>query len=160
MKRLLLVALLAFRAFASDENEINAANVVALMNDYRAEAGLPPLRIDPSLTAAAEARMREMTDGEWWGHEAPDGTPPFAFIPVDYEYAFAAENLAAGFDTAGLLVSAWMESRGHRANIMGVQYADCGIAIIEGSTKGRASGKSIVVMFGRRKVPMMTVKRP
>ena len=160
MKKLLLVTLLAFRAFASDENEINTANVAARMNDYRAEAGLPPLRVDPSLTAAAEARMREMADGEWWGHQAPDGTPPFAAIPIDYDYAFAAENLAAGFDTVGLLVQSWMESPGHRANIMGAQYADCGIAILDGSTQGPALGKSIVVLFGRRKVSMVTVKRP
>jgi uncharacterized protein YkwD len=158
MKKLLLVALLAFRALASDANEIDAANVTALMNAYRADAGLPPLRIDPSLTAAAEARMREMADGEWWAHQAPDGTPPFAFIPVEYDYAFAAENLAAGFETAGLLVQSWMESPGHRANIMGVQYADCGIAVIEGSTKGPALGKSIVVLFGRRKVQMVSAK--
>lgn len=152
MKRLLLVAFLALRAFASDRNEITAANVTALMNAYRADAGLPPLRVDPSLTAAAEARMREMADGEWWAHEAPDGTLPFAFIPVDYDYAFAAENLAAGFDTAGLLVSSWMESAGHRANILGARYADCGIAVMEGSTRGPALGKSVVVLFGRRKV--------
>ena len=158
MKKLLLVALLAFRALASDETEINAANVAVLMNAYRADAGLPPLRIDPSLTAAAEARMREMADGEWWGHQAPDGTPPFVHIPIDYDYAFAAENLAAGFETAGLLVQSWMESPGHRANIMGVQYADCGIAVIEGSTKGPAMGKSIVVLFGRRKVQMVSAK--
>lgn len=151
MKKLLLIALLAFPTFALGETEINAANVTALMNAYRADAGLPPLYIDPSLTAAAEARMRDMADGEWWGHHAPDGTPPFAFIPVEYDYAFAAENLAAGFETAGLLVSSWMESAGHRANIMGVQYADCGIAILEGSTKGPAMGKSVVVLFGRRR---------
>ena len=160
MKRLLLAALFAFRAFASDANEITAANVTALMNEYRADAGLPPLRIDPSLTRAAEARMRDMAEGEWWSHESPDGTPPFAHIPVDYDYSFAAENLAAGFDTAGLLVLSWMESPGHRANILGVNYADCGIAILEGSTTGPAMGKSIVVLFARRKVQMVSVKQP
>lgn len=151
MKKLLLLALFAFPTFALGETEINAANVAALMNAYRAEAGLPPLNVDPSLTAAAEARMRDMADGQWWGHQAPDGTPPFAVIPVEYDYAFAAENLAAGFDTAGLLVSSWMESAGHRANILGLQYADCGIAVLEGSTKGPALGKSVVVLFGRRR---------
>jgi len=160
MKRLVLIAVFAFRALASDETEITAANVVALMNEYRAEASLPPLHLDPSLTLAAEARMQEMADGEWWGHEGPDGTPPFASIPHDYDYAFAAENLAAGFETARFLVQSWMDSPGHRANIMGVQYADCGIAIIEGSTRGPAMGKSVVVLFGRRKVPMLSVKRP
>jgi uncharacterized protein YkwD len=151
MKRLILIALFAFRAFASDSDEITPENVVALMNGYRAEASLPPLHLDPRLTIAAEARMQEMADGEWWGHEAPDGTPPFASIPHDYVYAFAGENLAKGFDTAPLLVQSWMESPGHRENIMGVQYADCGIAILEGSTKGPALGKSIVVLFARRR---------
>jgi uncharacterized protein YkwD len=159
MKKAILVAVLfAFRAFAFDVNEINADNVVARMNEYRAEAGLPPLRLDPSLTRAAEARMQEMAEGEWWAHEAPDGTPPFVHIPIDYDYAFAAENLAAGFDTSGLLVSSWMESRGHRANILGVNYADCGIAVLEGATTGPAMGKSIVVLFGRRKVQMVSKK--
>ena len=153
MKRSFLAAVLfAFRGFAEDASEITAVNVTALMNEYRAEVGLPPLHIDPSLTAAAEARMREMAEGEWWAHEAPDGTPPFVHIPIDYDYAFAAENLAAGFDTAGLLVASWMESPGHRANILGIRYADCGIAILEGSTRGPAMGKSVVVLFGRRKV--------
>lgn len=155
MKRLLLVALFAFRALASDISEITPANVVALMNGYRAEASLPPLHLDPSLTIAAEARMQEMADGEWRGHQAPDGTPPFAYIPADYVYAFAAENLARGFDTAPLLVQSWMESSGHRANIMGVQYADCGVAVLEGSTKGPALGKSIVVLFARRRAPVI-----
>ncbi|HET8774933.1 MAG TPA: CAP domain-containing protein [Thermoanaerobaculia bacterium] len=159
MKRLLLVSLFfAVRAFALDANAITPANVTALMNQYRADAGLPPLRIDPSLTAAAEARMREMAEGEWWGHEAPDGTPPFVHIPIDYDYAFAAENLAAGFDTAGVLVLSWMESPGHRANILGAKYADCGIAILDGSTKGPSTGQSIVVLFGRRKVQMVSAR--
>ena len=158
MKRVLLALLLAIPAFASDETEITAENVVALMNAYRAESHLPPLRVDASLTAAAAARMQEMADGEWWGHEAPDGTPPFAFIPVEYDFAFAAENLAAGFETAGVLVESWMESPGHRTNIMGVQYADCGVAILEGATTGPATGKSVVVMFGRRKVRLVSEK--
>jgi len=158
MKKVLLVALFALRALASDANEVNVANVTALMNEYRAEAGLPPLRIDPNLTVAAEARMREMAEGEWWAHESPEGTSPFVHIPLDYDYAFAAENLAAGFDTAGLLVSSWMESPGHRANILGRNYADCGIAVLEGSTRGPAMGKSVVVMFARRKVQLVTVK--
>ena len=153
MKRALSLAVLfAFRAFASDSNEINPSNVAALMNEYRLEAGLPPLRLDRSLTAAAEARMTEMAEGEWWSHQSPEGTSPFVHIPHEYQYAFAAENLAAGFDTAGLLVASWMESPGHRANILGVNYADCGIAVLEGATTGPAMGKSVVVLFARRKV--------
>jgi uncharacterized protein YkwD len=70
----------------------------------------------------------------------------------------AAENLANGFETARLLVESWMESPGHRANILGPSYSDCGIAIIEGSTKGPARGKSIVVLFGRRLAETVAAK--
>lgn len=155
MKRLLLVMLIALPAFAADDNSITVQNVIYLMNAYRSQESLPPLHLDASLTRAAEARMRDMEDGGWWSHESPEGTSPFTWIPVDYDYVYAAENLAAGFETAHLLVQSWMESPGHRANILGAQYADCGIAIIEGSTRGPSTGKSIVVMFGRRKVAMM-----
>ncbi|HEX6085463.1 MAG TPA: CAP domain-containing protein [Thermoanaerobaculia bacterium] len=158
MKRLLLILLFSTRALAGD-NEINAANVTALMNEWRAEAGLGPLRLDAKLTKAAESRMQDMIDGAWWSHASPDGTPPFVWITAaDYNYVAAAENLAAGFETARLLVESWMESNGHRANIMNPMYADCGIAVIEGRTDRRGEGKSIVVLFGRPAVQQVTKK--
>jgi uncharacterized protein YkwD len=158
MKQLLLVLLFSVRAFASD-NEINAENVTALMNSYRAEAGMGPLRLDTKLTRAAESRMQDMIDGAWWSHESPEGTPPFVWITAaDYNYVAAAENLAAGFETAKLLVESWIESPGHRANILNPLYADCGIAIIEGRTDRRGQGKSIVVLFGRSAVNQVTKK--
>jgi uncharacterized protein YkwD len=160
MKRLIFLLLLTTRVFASGENEISAENVTALMNVYRAEAGLGPLRLDTKLTRAAEGRMHDMIDGEWWSHESPDGTPPFVWITAaNYNYVAAAENLAAGFETARLLVQSWIESPGHRANILNPLYADCGIAIIEGRTDRRGDGKSIVVLFGRPAVNQVA-KRP
>ena len=148
--KLLVSLLLATSVFASDATiEITRQNVLAKMNAYRAEAGLPPLREDPRLTRAAEDRMRDMEEGSYWSHESPDGLSPFAWLTArDYSFAAAAENLAAGFETVGFLVSSWMESPGHRANIVSPAYEDCGIAIIDGSTKGPATGKSIVVLFG------------
>ena len=50
-----------------------------------------------------------------------------------------------------------MESPGHRDNILSPLYMDCGVAIIDGSTKGRATGKSIVVLFGRPMVELVEV---
>lgn len=132
-------------------NEITVENVALAMNAYRAEAGLLPLRVDLRLTRAAEWRMQDMLDGEWWSHQSPEGTSPFVWLTAaNYKYSMAAENLANGFETTRLLVETWMESPGHRLNILGPAYADCGIAIIDGSTQGPASGKSVVVLFGRR----------
>jgi uncharacterized protein YkwD len=158
---LALSALAATVYAAEPDNEITNANVVALMNAYRAEAGLPALHEDATLDAVAADRMRDMEDGGWWSHESPEGKSPFVWLATRaYDYDYAGENLAAGFETARLLVSSWMESPGHRENILGVQYHDVGVAIIDGSTKGRATGKSIVVMFGRRRdAPVITVTR-
>jgi uncharacterized protein YkwD len=155
MKRigLLLFAFVAATGFAAERsNEITAENVLRLMNDYRAAAGLAPLQDDERLDLAAGDRMRHMEEESYWSHRSPDGMAPFEWLSRRaYDYRAAGENLAYGFETARLLVQSWMESRGHRANIMSDRYEDCGIAIIEGSTLGPATGKSIVVMFGSRK---------
>ncbi len=152
----LLVIALAFPTFAGETHntEITAASVVAAMNVYRAEAGLPPLREDSRLDEAAGDRMRDMEELGYWSHHSPDGRGPFGWLKLRrYDFRAAGENLAAGFETTELLVQSWMESEGHRANILSPLFDDCGIAIIEGSTKGRATGRSIVVLFGRANNP-------
>lgn len=158
MRSLVLLLLLTVPAFASD-NEITNANVLARMNEYRAERGLPPLREDARLNKAAEDRVRHMEDLGYWAHQSPDGMSPFVWLAArDYAYAAAGENLAKGFETAGLLVESWMESPGHRENIMAAVYQDVGIAIIEGSTTGPATGKSIVVLFASQQSTMSAAK--
>jgi uncharacterized protein YkwD len=147
VKRFLTLLLLAATpALASD---ITRASVVAVMNEYRAEHHLPPLREDLRLDAAADDRMRDMEDQGYWAHESPDGRSPFTWLePQGYQYHYAGENLATGFETTELLVAGWMESPGHRDNILSPHFEDCGIAIIDGLTMRRGKGKSIVVMFG------------
>lgn len=143
----LLVAIAASTsAYASD---ITRASVVAEMNVRRAAFGLAPLHEDSRLDGAADDRIADMEDQGYWAHVSPDGKEPFVWMqPRGYVYHFAGENLASGFDTTEVLVDAWMESQGHRANILSPVYRDCGVSIIDGSTTKRASGKSIVVMFG------------
>lgn len=148
MKRLLVLLLLAATpAFAS---EITHNTVIAAVNSYRARFNLPPLRDDPRLDAAAEDRMRDMEDLGYWSHESPDGRSPFTWLPRhEYPFERAGENLAVGFETIELLVSSWMESPGHRDNILSTAYTDCGVALLDGATTRRAPGKSVVVLFGR-----------
>jgi uncharacterized protein YkwD len=153
MTRLIPLALVMFLAGAASatepSNEITAANVLRLMNDYRASEGLAPLHSDERLDLAAADRMHNMEEESYWSHQSPRGESPFQWLDRHaYHYRSAGENLAYGFETARLLVQSWMESSGHRANILSSDYEHCGIAIIDGSTLGPASGKSIVVMFG------------
>lgn len=143
----LLLFALALPSFAT---EITRGAVLAAMNAYRAEHMLPPLREDPRLEAAADDRMRDMEELGYWAHVAPDGRSPFLWLkPHGYEFRFAGENLACGFETTELLVAGWMESQGHRENILSTDFGDCGIAILDGRTNGPGAGKSVVVMFGR-----------
>ena len=160
MRKLILIAaaFVASGAFASD---ITRASVVAEMNVRRAAEGLPPLREDARLDQAADDRLTDMEEREYWGHVSPDGREPFVWLrPRGYDFAFAAENLASGFDTAEVLVDAWMESKGHRANILSPLYDDCGIGIVEGATTGRATGMSVVVLFGRQRIPAIATTAP
>ena len=154
MRRLLVLAvalILTAPAYAAD---ITRASVVAEMNVRRAAFGLPPLQEDARLDEAADDRVSDMADNAYWAHVSPDGREPFMWLrPRGYDYHYAGENLASGFDTAEVLVDAWMESKGHRANILSPVYRDCGVSIIEGSTTGRAVGKSVVVMFGSSNGP-------
>jgi len=147
MKRLLL--LVAFAALPALASDITSEAVLRSMNEQRAQLGLRPLREDTRLSAAAGDRMRDMEEQGYWAHEAPDGRSPFLWLKVrHYDFRFAGENLASGFETNELLIGGWMESHGHRENILSPDYEDCGIAIIDGATTKRAPGKSVVVLFG------------
>ena len=157
MTRLLSIAVVMFVAITASalepSDEITAANVLRLMNEYRASEGLAPLHGDERLDLAAADRMHQMEEESFWSHESPRGESPFQWLGRHaYHYRSAGENLAYGFETARLLVQSWMESRGHRANILSADYEDCGIAIIDGSTLGPSTGKSIVVMFASQSV--------
>lgn len=140
--------------------DITVESVIDAMNAYRAQHALPRLREEVRLDKAANDRIQDMEDLEYWAHESPDGRLPFTWLrPAGYDYRAAGENLAAGFETTELLVQSWMESPGHRANILSPEYEDCGVAVIDGSTRGRAAGKSIVVLFGRAKAPAITTAK-
>ncbi len=130
--------------------EITPARVIELMNAYRGHFGLEPLREDPRLDEAAADRIQDMEDLGYWSHVSPDGRPPFGWIEKrGYRYHYAGENLARGYETAELLVESWMESPGHRENILSPNFRDAGVAVIDGSTTRRERGKSVVVLFGR-----------
>lgn len=147
---LLLVPALAFGA--DDPRAITIENVIAEMNAYRADKGLPPLVEETRLAQSAADRMKDMEDLGYWAHVAPDGRSPFTWLRKNgYTHAYAAENLASGFETVQVLLEGWMESPGHRDNILSPLYNECGVAILDGGTVARQDGKSVVVLFGRQK---------
>lgn len=157
----LLMLCVAAPAMAAEPftNEITIENVISLMNEYRVANGVAPLHADNQLMKAANDRMKHMEEESYWNHQSPDGVTPFVWLKVrDYNYKIAGENLATGFETARLLVESWMESPGHRANILSTDYEDVGVSIIDGSTQGPAIGKSIVVLFAKKHNDLIIAK--
>ena len=132
-----------------EADEASRGALLEAMNDQRALRGLPPLRRNGRLEAAAADRIRDMFELGYFDHIAPDGTEPFVWVRQrGYRYSTVGENLAMGQRAARDVVDQWMVSPGHRANILG-NFRDAGIAIASGVPTGRSRGHTFVALYGR-----------
>ena len=103
------------------------AQLLGLHNAMRANAGLPPLALDATLTGTARAFAAELARRDVLTHTSSDGSSPWDRIyAAGYPRVAVGENAAQGQDTPAFAVQCWMESSGHRANILGWQYARVG----------------------------------
>ncbi|NCN24296.1 MAG: hypothetical protein COU65_03930 [Candidatus Pacebacteria bacterium CG10_big_fil_rev_8_21_14_0_10_42_12] len=128
--------------------DIKAQQVVAETNKTRASLGLEPLTLNSSLSEAALSKGQHMLTNQYWSHVAPDGTEPWYFIKnVGYGYTVAGENLARDFQDTPDMISAWMASPTHKANIVNPEYKDIGVAVINGELLGSET-TLVVQMFG------------
>jgi uncharacterized protein YkwD len=100
--------------------------VVALVNEERAKEGLPALKVDETLQAAALARAKETV--RLFSHTRPNGASCFTILKeYGISYHYAGENIAYGQRSPEEVVDAWMNSAGHRANIMSENFTTIGI---------------------------------
>jgi uncharacterized protein YkwD len=108
-----------------------AESVLSAVNAARAKAGCGPLRLNGKLTAAAKSHARAMAEQNFFGHAGKDGTRFSSRIKRQgYSYRTAAENIAAGQKSAGQVVKSWLESSGHRRNMLDCRMQDTGIAVV------------------------------
>ena len=107
-----------------------ASEVLRLVNVERAKAGLPALTTNATLTAAADKRAQETKQS--FSHTRPDGRSAFTVL-AEYgiSYRAAGENIAYGQKTAQEVVNGWMNSPGHRANILNSSFGKVGIGVFE-----------------------------
>lgn len=120
----LLILILSSSVRAEQWLDGYASQVVSETNLERSRYGLPALRVDPALTAAARIRAREIA--QKFSHTRPDGTRWKTVSDVAY-----AENIARGQKTPDKAVAAWMTSEGHRRNILRESYGSIGVACIK-----------------------------
>jgi len=129
-------------------SNITPGNIIELTNQERAANGLNTLKENSSLAAAALAKANNMFEVQYWDHFGPNGETPWQFIRAEgYNYVYAGENLAKGFQTSEGVQEAWMASPTHAANILSANYKDIGVAVVQGTLLGKQT-TLVVQMFG------------
>jgi len=105
-------------------------HVVDLTNARRAQYGLPALSVNGALTNAAQAHSADQAAVRRMSHAGTDGSDVSARLDrVGYAYSAWGENVAAGYGDAGGVMNGWMNSSGHRANILNGNYTQIGIGL-------------------------------
>ena len=109
------------------------ADVVALTNRERARAGLPPLAVDPLLTTAAQAHSADMAARAFYSHTSPEGSRPWdRAAAAGCTRRSIGENIACGQRSPAEVVEGWMNSPGHRANILKPGFTHIGAGFAGG----------------------------
>lgn len=110
---------------------ISLVGILEATNAERAKLAALPLSANPILHQIANARLNSMFADQYFSHDAPDGTTFVDLIKdAGYRYSLIGENLAMGdFTTSDSIVTAWMNSPGHRANMLNSNYTEIGIAV-------------------------------
>jgi uncharacterized protein YkwD len=106
-----------------------AAQVVALTNQARAKAGCAALRVDSRLTAAAQGHSADMAANGYFEHDGLDGSSFADRIEAQGYPSPGGENIAQGQQDARAVVTAWLNSSGHRANIENCSFTTIGVGL-------------------------------
>ncbi|MEF2966889.1 CAP domain-containing protein [Paenibacillus sp. M1] len=110
-----------------------AAEVINLVNQERAKQGLKPLAADEELNNMALAKAKDMSQNNYFDHTSPTYGSPFQMMSqFGISYSYAGENIAMGQKTPADVVNAWMNSEGHRANILNANYTLIGVGYYNG----------------------------
>lgn len=106
-------------------------DLLVAVNRARRDKGLPRLRPDATLDAAARAHTCDMMQYRYFSHTGRDGSSPMDRIRrTGYTACFSAENLALGYTNVPWVMHDWMASIGHRANILSGSARHIGISVI------------------------------
>ena len=116
----------------SDEQE-----VFNLINQQRANNGLPALKMDSEVQRVARIKAQDMVNNNYFSHTSPTYGSPFDMLKsFKVSYRTAGENIAGNSSNSGA-VNAWMNSPGHRANILNSSFNYTGIGVVTGSKYGK-----------------------
>ena len=105
--------------------------VVELVNEQRALNGLAPLTLSSKLSDVARAKSQDMHDNRYFSHTSPTYGSPFDMMKAfGISYRTAGENIAMGYSSPESVMDGWMNSPGHRANILNAGYTTIGVGYV------------------------------
>lgn len=130
---------------------MSQSGLLASTNAERTGHGLAPLGSSAKLNQAAQAKANDMVARNYWSHNTPDGQEPWVFFAeAGYDYQKAGENLAYGFSSSNAAVVGWMNSPGHRANILDSAFSEVGFGFANSGNFVETGEETIVVaMYGQ-----------
>lgn len=107
------------------------SEVIRLVNEQRAQNGLKPLTANWELSRVARYKSQDMVDNRYFSHTSPTYGTPFQMMKAfGLSFRTAGENIAYGQRTPQAVVNAWMNSSGHRANILNASYTQIGVGYV------------------------------
>ena len=108
--------------------------VVDLANKERAAVGLPALKVNTKLSSVAEKKAEDLRDKNYFAHQSPTYGSPFDMMKkFGISYSSAGENIAKGQKTPADVMNGWMNSPGHKANILNSSYTEIGVGYVTDS---------------------------
>ncbi|MDL2341988.1 MAG: CAP domain-containing protein [Patescibacteria group bacterium] len=135
----------ALTATAATIPDASSSTMLQATNLQREQNGLGDLYFNYRLTSAAQAKAADMAANDYWAHVSPSGVQPWDFISQSgYNYHGAGENLAYGYSTLSEVITGWMNSPEHRANMLG-NYVDVGFGFYT-ATNYQGSGPQTIVV--------------
>ncbi|OAB41934.1 CAP domain-containing protein [Paenibacillus glacialis] len=112
--------------------------VFRLVNEERTSRGIAALTLNSTLTDLASLKSRDMRDNNYFGHTSPTyGTPGEMLNRFGVTWRAYGENIAAGQTTPEEVMRVWMNSPGHRANILDPRFTDIGVGYVTGTATSR-----------------------
>ncbi len=136
----------------NEDPSVLAHRVVELVNQEREKNGLLPLKWNDSLAAAGAAYAKDLATRNFFAHNSPEGSTPVSrardagYPAYGWGNLYVGENLARGFPTAEGAMQGWMNSEGHRNNLLNPKYRETGVGVAVAS-----SGAIVIAQeFGSR----------
>jgi len=133
-------------------------------NSQRLANGVPALKLNSKLDAAAQANADDMAARDYWSHYTPEGNPPWVWVNNQgYAYQALAQNLATGFSDEQSTIDGWMASPPHRENLLNATYSEVGFGYANSPNYTSAGGGPmtiVVAFYGKPQVLSASTTKP